>query len=121
FADEATAAMPRGADRVRHACRGSTDAGRWMSFAWIEEQPFHRHAAKRGEVDDVCVFNAVPEAAAGRNQRVLERERSDLDREVHVSRRPSRKSSCSCLCVPRSPLRSIPEYLISSEDGPGDA
>ena len=55
--------------------------------ALAEEETLDRHAAEQRQVDDAGVFDAVAEAAAGRDDRVGERQRADLDGEIHVNSR----------------------------------
>ena len=73
--DEAMDADALQADRVQHAGRRFDDARRRMSFALGEKQPLHGDAAERREVDQLGVLGAVPETAARRDERILERER----------------------------------------------
>ena len=61
------------ADRVEHAGRRLDDARRRVAFALVEEQALDDDAAERREIDDVGVLDAVAEAAAGGDQRVLQR------------------------------------------------
>ena len=85
--DEAVDADALQADRVQHAGRRFDDARRRVSFALGEEQSLDRDAAERRQVDDVGVLDAVAEAAARGDQRIGERQRSDLERKIHsVSR-----------------------------------
>ena len=87
FVDEPANADALQADRVQHAGRRLDDARGRMSFALVEEQALDRDAAERSEVDDVGVLDAVSEAAACRDQRVLKRERADVNGKVHQSQR----------------------------------
>jgi hypothetical protein len=50
-----------------------------VPLALAEEQALDGDAAQRREVHEVGVLDAVAEAAARRNQRVLEGERSDAN------------------------------------------
>ena len=85
FGDVAVDADALQADGVEHARRRFDDSLGWMPFARLEEQSLDDHAAERRQVHDVGVLDAVAEAAACRDAAVRERERSDLDREIHVS------------------------------------
>ena len=58
-------------DRVQHSGGRFDDALRRMPFARREEQPLHGDAAERGDVHRVAVLEPVPEAARGRDDRVL--------------------------------------------------
>ena len=58
-----------------------------MTLALGEKQSLHRNAAKRRQIDQVGVLDAVAETSACRDERILERERSDLNGEVHYSQR----------------------------------
>ena len=66
-------------DRVQHAGRCFDDSRRRMAFALGQEQSLDGDAAERRQVDDVGVLDAVAEAAAGRDERVLESERADVN------------------------------------------
>ena len=70
-------------DGVEHARRRFDDARRGVSFALGQEQALHGDAAERGEIDDVGVLDAVAEAAAGGDQRIRERERPNLNGQIH--------------------------------------
>ena len=83
FVDEAADADALQADRVQHAGRRLDDARRGMSFALVEKQSLDGDAAERRQIDDVGVLDAVAEAAARRDERVLERQRADADGEIH--------------------------------------
>ena len=84
LADEAMHADPLQTDGVEHAGRSLDDAGRRVSFALGEEQSLDRHGPETGEIDDAGVFDAVSEAAAGRDERVGERQGTDRDRKIHL-------------------------------------
>ena len=66
-------------DRVEHAGRRFDDALRRMSLAWLQEQPFGDDRPECGDIDRVGVLQTVPEAAAGGDERVPERECTDRD------------------------------------------
>ena len=71
------------ADRVQHAGR-RLDHARWrVSFPLRKKEPFRRDAAKSGDVERVGVLDAVPETAARSNERVFERQRANLNGQVH--------------------------------------
>src|SRR5262249_17925044 len=82
--DESMHADALKADRVDHARRRLDDARRGMALALGEEQSLHRNAAERRQIDEVRVFDAVPEAAARRDDRVLEDERADRNGQIHA-------------------------------------
>ena len=84
LADEAMHANPLQSDGVQHARRRLDDARRRMAFALGKEESLDGHRAEVGEVDGLAVFHAVPEAAAGGNQRILQRELTDGDGEIEV-------------------------------------
>src|SRR5581483_9779993 len=63
----------------------STNRRTPMPFALGEEQPLDDDAAERREIDRVGVLDAVAEAAARRDERVLQVQRSDRDGEIHQS------------------------------------
>ena len=69
--------MPAGVSTMRGAG--------WPSRS-VEEQSLDGDAAERREVDEVGVLDAVAEAAAGRDERVLERQRADANGEIHGRR-----------------------------------
>ena len=77
LADEAVDADALQADRVQHPGRRFDDARRRMSFALGEEQSLDGDAAERRQVDQVRVLDAVAEAAARRDERVLQLERAN--------------------------------------------
>jgi hypothetical protein len=54
-----------------------------VAFALVEKKTLHRDAAERRQVHDVGVLDAVAEAAARGNQRILQREKSERCRQVH--------------------------------------
>src|SRR5262249_9023054 len=71
------------ADRVEHPRGRLDDARSGMTFAFREEQPLRDDRAERRQIDDVRVLDAVAEAAARRDERVLEAQRADLDRDIN--------------------------------------
>ena len=83
--DEPADADALQADRVQHAGGRFDDPRRRMALALGEKQALDGDAAKRGEIDQVGVFDAVAEAAARRDERVLQRQRADGDGEVQRS------------------------------------
>ena len=84
LADEPVHADALQADGVQHAGRGLGDARRRVPFALGQEQALDADAAERGEVDDLLVLEAVAEAAAGRDDRVGQVERSDADAKIRA-------------------------------------
>ena len=62
----------------------STIALGGMPFALVQEQALHGDAAERRQIDQVGVLDAVAEAAAGRDQRVLQRQRADANGEIQT-------------------------------------
>ena len=70
FLDEPVDADPLQADRIEHAGGRLDDSFRRMALAFGEEQSLDRDAAEQREVDDVRVFDAVAEAAAGGDDRI---------------------------------------------------
>ena len=72
------------ADRVHHPGRSLDDSRRRMSFALLEEQAFDGHAPERREVHEIGVLDAVAEASACGNERILQSQRTDLNGQVHV-------------------------------------
>ena len=83
--DEPVHADALQADRVQHArpasrrCRGGGCPSRSA-----RNSPFDGDAAERRQIDDVGVLDAVAEAAARRDQRVLERQRADAERSRSI-------------------------------------
>ena len=64
----------------------STIRGGGVALALGQEQALDRDAAEGRQVDDVGVLDAVAEAPAGRDERVLQGEGTDLNGEIHVSK-----------------------------------
>ena len=83
--DEPMDANPLQPDRVQHACRRLDDPGRGMTLSLVEEESLDGDSAEVGKVHDVAILDAVPEASAGRDERVLQRQRADGDRQIHES------------------------------------
>jgi hypothetical protein len=50
-----------------------------MPFPFCQEQAFYRDAPEEGQIDRVGILNAVPEATARGNQRILQPQRADLN------------------------------------------
>ena len=103
FVDEAAHADALQADGVQHAGRRFDDARRRMAFALVEEQALDGDAAERRQVDEVGVLDAVAEAAARGDQRVLEGQRADANGEIHGT------------------SSSVPDDLIGVEHRAGEA
>ena len=59
------------------------DARRRVAFALGEEQALDGDAAERRQIDEVGVLDAVAEAAAGRDERILQRQRADANGKIH--------------------------------------
>jgi hypothetical protein len=70
------------ADGVEHPRRRLDDTLGGMAFAFLEKQTFYGNAAERGEVDGFGIFDAIAEAAAGRDQRIGEAQCSNLNGEI---------------------------------------
>ena len=70
--DEAVHADALETDGVQHARRRLDNPRRGVPLAFVQEQALDGDAAERGQVDDIGVLDAVAEAAAGRDERVLE-------------------------------------------------
>ena len=81
--DEPSRADALQADGVEHAGRRFDDTRRRMTLAGCQEQPLGDDGAERGQVDEIGVLDAVPEAAARRDERVAEGQRSNSNREIH--------------------------------------
>src|SRR4030095_14255645 len=77
--DESVHADALQADRIEHAGGGFDDALGRVALARLEKETFDGDAAERREVDRLGVLAAVPKTSARRDQRVLERQRPDLD------------------------------------------
>ena len=78
-------ADPLQPDRVEHPRRRLDDALGWMSFARRQKQSLRNDAAELRQIHRVAVFDAVPEAAARGEQRILQPKRADGDGEIDVT------------------------------------
>ena len=74
--------MPLQADGVQHAGRRLDDSRGGVAFALGQEQALDGDAAEGRQVDDVGVLHAVAEAPARRDERVLQGQGTDLNREI---------------------------------------
>jgi hypothetical protein len=72
------------ADRVEHPGRRFDDTWRRMAIAFGEEQSFHRDRAEPGQIDDGLVLEPVAETPACGDDRVGERQRTDVRGQIHV-------------------------------------
>src|SRR5215510_10548758 len=54
-----------------------------MAFSLRQEQALDGDSTKRGQIDEVCVLDAVSETPARGNERILEQQGADRDREIH--------------------------------------
>ena len=70
-------------DRVEHARRRFENARGRVAFAFGKKESLHGDTAERRQIDEVGVLRAVAEAAAGRDERVLERQRPDAGGEIY--------------------------------------
>src|SRR5262249_52057981 len=125
--DEAMHADALEPDRVQHARRRFDDPRRSVPLALREEQALDRDAAERGQIHDLGVLDAVPEASAGRDERVREPQRSDLQREIHSyseGLRPSdspTRSLAALVRVMSMPRNRVPDDALRIEHGSFDA
>ena len=84
LADEAVNADPLETDGVDHPGRRLDDAGRRMALPLGEEQALDGDGSEGRQVNQVGVLDTVPEAAARGDERVLQREGADSDREIQI-------------------------------------
>ena len=72
-------------DGVQHARRRLHDPCGRMPLTRSEKQTLDRNTTERRQVHDAGVLDAVPKAAGGRDERVVQPEAADVDGEIHGS------------------------------------
>ena len=120
------------ADGIEHARRCFDDPRGRVALAFFQEQSLHHDGAKRREVDDIGVLEAVAEAAACGNQGIGQFERPNANGQVarhqsHTSSAPSKtgplmhertRLACSspCFTGTRVPVRTLVDYIEGGHD-----